>query len=94
MPGKSRRRRGKQGPARKARGRQQRPATGQATAPPGHVESGIPQDTVTPAPGASLSAPPARQAVRHPFIGVELRAIGILAVLMLVVLFALKLVFT
>ncbi len=97
MPGKSRRKRGRQPPARKAQGRRQSPGAGQAAAPggPGRpVEASAPLDAVAPAVGASSKAVTARQPVRHPYIGAELRTIGILAVLMLAVLVVLKLVLT
>ncbi len=67
---------------------------GQATAPAGSVEAGAPPDAVTRAAGVSSKGATARQSVRHPYIGAELRMIGILAVLMLVTLVVLKLVLT
>ena len=94
MPGKSRRKRGRQPAARKAQGRRHSSGVGQATAPGGSVEAGAPPDAVTPAVGVSSKAVTARQSVRHPYIGVELRTIGILAVLMLATLVVLKLVLT
>ena len=94
MPGKSRRKRGRQPPTRKAQGRRQSPDVAQAPAPAGSVVAGVSPDAVAPAVGVSSKAVAAHQSVRHPYIGAELRTIGILAMLMLVVLVVLKLVLT
>jgi hypothetical protein len=91
MPGKSRRKRGRQPPARKTQNRRQSSDVEQAAVPAGSVVARAP---LTAAPEASVSpkVAAARQAIRHPYIGTELRTIGTLAVLMLVVLVVLKLV--
>ena len=97
MPGKSRRKRGRQPAARKAQGRLQSPGAGQAAAPGGSgrsVEASSPPVAVTPAAGVSSKTVAARQPVRYLYIGAELRTIGILGVLMLVTLVVLKLVLT
>ncbi len=91
MPGKSRRKRGRQPPARKALSPRQVLDARQTVAPGGSVEAGAPLAAV-PAVGVSSKAVPAQQPVRYPYIGAELRMTGILAVLMLVVLVVLKLV--
>ncbi len=102
MPGKSRRKRGRQAAARKAQSHRQGPGVGQAGAPgrPGRfIEQGTPPAAApavatAPAAGVSPEVATAHQPIRHPYIGAELRTIGILAVLMVVVLIVLKLVIT
>jgi len=64
---------------------------GQAAAPAGPVEEDAPL-AATPVVDVSPKAATARQSIQYPYIGTELRTIGILAVLMLVVLVVLKLV--
>ena len=97
MPGKSRRKRGGKPPARKARSPRQGLGVRQAAAPGESdgsgqsVEAGAPL-AAAPAIGVSPKVATARQSIRHPYIGAELRTIGVLAVLMLVVLVVLKLV--
>ncbi len=91
MPSKSRRKRGGRPPARKALSPRQVLGARQAAAPGGSVEAGAPLAAV-PAVAVSPKVVAARQSIRHPYIGAELRTIGILAVLMLVVLVVLKLV--
>ncbi len=99
MPGKSRRKRGRQPAARKAQSPRQGPGVGQAAAPGRFGGPGRPGDAgaplaAAPVAGVSPKVATAHQPIRHPHIGAELRTIGILAVLMLVVLVVLKLVLT
>ena len=90
MPGKSRHGRGKYSPpVKKKKGRSSRPSTHTpATAiTQTHKPPSSPDVSVSP-PG--VPAPMARPAaIRHPYIATELRTIGILAVIMLIVLAAL-----
>lgn len=85
MTGKSKRKRGRQTSSRKARGQQRQPATGRVTAAPS------PGGVTTQAEAASLPATAPRpsmkpEAIQSPYIATELRTIGILAGIMLVVL--------
>jgi hypothetical protein len=86
MAGKSRRKRGKQSPSRKARD-QQRPtaATRTSVGPP--TSEAVTRLEVTPPP-AVMSAPQSTrpQTIQFPYIATELRTVGILAGIMLVVL--------
>ncbi len=91
MPGKSRRKRGRQPPTRKNQSRRQSRGVGQTPAPAGSVEARAPL-AASPTAGVSSKVATVRQSVRHPYTGAELRTIGVLAVLMLVVLVVLKLV--
>ena len=93
MPGKSRRGRGKRSPQGKKRGKSrqlsatatQQPAVAQTHEP-------VPRPVVS-APPASLPAPTAKPAtVRYPYIATELRTIGILAGVMLIILVVLAFV--
>ena len=88
MPGKSRRKRGKLPQSRKARSGQRPVAAMRAPA------AGVPRRTVSrpdsssPVVEAPLSAA-AASPIQHPYIGVELRTIGILAATMIAILFVL-----
>ena len=85
MTGKSKRKRGKQHPSRKGR-TQQRAATRAAAPPPAPVEA-VTQPEVAPPPVATSPPQSARpQAIRFPYITTELRTIGALAGIMLIVL--------
>ena len=89
MTGKSRRKRGKQSPSRKARG-QQRPAATTRTpvaSPPSEVVS-QPKAASRPAtePAPQSTRP---QTIQFPYITTELRTIGILAGIILIVLIVL-----
>lgn len=85
MSGKSRRKRGKQHPGRKVRGQQRPPATIRTPAAP------PPSEVVT---RPEVASPPATvplhsgkpQTIQFPYIATELRTIGILAGIMLIVL--------
>ena len=85
MTGKSRRKRGKQSPNRKVRG-QQRPAVVTqvpAAPPPGDA---ITQPEATSTPAALPHQSTKLQTFQFPYIATELRTIGILAGIMLIVL--------
>ena len=94
MPSKSRGGRGKRSPQGKKRGKSrqrfsatvaQQPAVAQAREP-------VPPSTVS-APLASVPTPAAKLAtVRYPYIAAELRTIGILGGIMLIILVVLALV--
>lgn len=93
MPGKSRRKRGKLPQSRKARSGQRPVAAIRAPAasvPRGAVSR---PDSSSPVAEAPLSAAPASP-IHYPYIGVELRTIGILAAVMIVTLFVLYAVLT
>ncbi len=93
MTGKSRHGKGKRSPQGKRRkGRQRFSAT--VTQQPAVVQTREPVPRLTvPAPSASVSTPMAKLAtVRYPYIAAELRTIGILAGIMLVILAVLALV--
>ena len=85
MSGKSKRKRGKQATSRKVRGQQRSPAsTRLPTAPsPGETVT-RPETTSPPATAPRQSVRP--QTIQFPYIATELRTIGILAGIMLIVL--------
>ncbi len=93
MPGKSRRRKGKHLPQSKKRksGRHflatvaQQPAVAQTREPVSRPEVSAPSASV-PTPMAKLAA------IRYPYVATELRTIGILAGIMLIILTILALV--
>ena len=93
MPGKSRRRKGKHLPQSKKRkgGRRflatvaQQPAVAQTPEPVSHPKVSAPSVSV-PTPMAKLAA------IRYPHVATELRTIGILAGIMLIILTILALV--
>jgi hypothetical protein len=88
MPSQPRRKRTKQSAARKARIRQQPPAAVPASAPPDVSPEAAPVS----APSRPLSRPgtprhePAPSPILHPYIASELRTIGVLAVVLVVIL--------
>lgn len=85
MTGKSRRKQGKQSPSRKVRGQQRPAAVTQApAAPPPSKAITQPEATSPPAALPHQSAKP--QTIQFPYITTELRTIGILAGIMLIVL--------
>lgn len=93
MPGKSRHGRGKHGPqSRKRKGRRhslaavaQQPAAAQTPEPVSRPKVSAPAASV-PTPMANLAA------ARYPYVAIELRTIGILAGIMLIILAILALV--
>ena len=95
MPGKARRKRGRQPPTRKTRIRRPihdaAPATVSAESDES-VMTDAPSNAVAPVVGVSSKGAAAQTPIRHSHIGAELRTIGILAVLMVIVLVVLKLV--
>lgn len=93
MPGKSRRDRGKHSGRSKRRRSARVSSAAAAQQPPvSQTYESKPQPEV-PAPLASVPAPVAKvTAVRYPYIAAELRRIGILAGIMLIVLVVLALV--
>jgi hypothetical protein len=85
MSGKSRRKRGKQSTGRKVRGQQRTPAATRVPVTPLPDETVIqPEATSSPATAPRQSVIP--QTIRFPYIATELRTIGILAGIMLIVL--------
>jgi hypothetical protein len=89
MPGKARRKRGKQQPAGKARSRQRPAITSLASvSTPGPADA---QES-TPVTPVIASREPIVSQIRHPFIASELRTIGILAGIILIILIILYVV--
>ena len=85
MTGKSRRKQGKKSPNRKVRSQQRPAAATQApAAPPPNEVITQPEATSPPAALPRQSAKP--QTIHFPYIATELRTIGILAGIMLIVL--------
>ena len=92
MPGKSRHKKGKYHPqSRKGKSRHHVAAATQQPAVPEPRESVGRPAVPAPSPGAP-TAPARRTAVRYPYIATELRTIGVLAGIMLVILVVLFLV--
>ena len=93
MPGKSRRRKGKYSPpTKKKKGRSSRPTilAQQPAVAQTHESVSSPK---VPAPSASVPTPMVKPtAVQYPYIAAELRTIGILAGITLIVLVVLALV--
>ncbi len=87
MPGKSRSKRGRQPQSKKAKNRQRHVATrvSAAVASPGQISQPYVTSPVVETPRPTASPSP----IQHPYITVELRTIGILAVIMLGTLFVL-----
>lgn len=91
MPDKVRRRKKKYSAQSKRKKEQSRPATTVGQQPSGEVVS----STKMAVPSASVPSPVSRPAaVQHPYIAAELRTIGILSGIMLVILAVLALVLT
>ena len=89
MAGKSRRKRNKQSPGRKARG-QQRSTVAARTPAAYPVAETVAQPEAASPPATARPASPTRfQTIQFPYIGTELRTIGILAGMMLIVLIVL-----
>jgi len=83
MPGKSRRKRGKQPRAARAETRQRTAAPSLAPAPEMGRQADVQSRAPAPRPSAVKAAPPSPV---QPYIAAELRIIGILATLLLVAL--------
>ena len=93
MPDKSRRRKGKYSPqSKKRKSRPNRPPV--LAQPPAVAQNHQPVSSpVVSVPSASVTTPVAKPtAIRYPYIATELRTIGILAGIMLIVLVVLALV--
>ena len=92
MPGKSRRKRGKYSIQSKRKGRPRRAIIlAQQPAVTQTHEPVVSSDVST--PSARAPTPMAKpEAVRHPYIAIELRTIGILAGIMLIILIVLALI--
>ena len=93
MPGKSRRKRGKHVQPGKTRSRQHTGPAAQVkaasrTPEPVFRNTAAPRDTAVTRPSASPGV------IQHPYITSELRTIGILAALMITILFVLYIVLT
>jgi hypothetical protein len=89
MAGKSRRKRSRQSPSRKTRA-QKYSAVATPTPAAHPVAETAAQPETTSLPATARPAPPTRfQTIQFPYIGTELRIIGILAGIMLIVLITL-----
>ena len=93
MPGKARRRKGKFSPqSKRKKGKLSRPAVAVQRPAVTQAHEPVPPSNV-PASSTSVPTPVAKPAtIRYPYIAAELRTIGILAVIMLVILAVLALV--
>jgi len=93
MPGKTRRKRAKlSGQSKKKTARQYQPAVAVRQAVAAQAQESVPPSDIS-APPVKEPAPAVKAAaIRHPFIASELRTIGILAGVMIVVLIVLALV--
>ena len=93
MPGKSRRRQGKYSvQSKKKKGRSSRPHTLVQQPASAQTDGPVPSPRV-PVSSASVPTPVAKlEVIRHPYIAAELRNIGILAAMMVVVLVVLAMV--
>jgi hypothetical protein len=85
MAGKSKRKRRRQSPSRRGRGQQRQLATGRMPAAPLHSEATAQPEAM--APPMTATGPSVKPGtIQFPYIATELRTIGILAGIMLVVL--------
>ena len=92
MPGKSRRKRGKYSIQSKKKGRPSRPRLPAQQPAVAQTREPVSSPDMS-APSASAAAPTAKPiAVRYPYIATELRTIGILAGIMLIILIVLAFV--
>ena len=85
MAGKSKRKRSKQSPSRKARSQQRLSATDRVPAAPPHSEVTTQPEIISPTTTVAHS-PVKPEAIKFTYIATELRTIGILAGIMLSVL--------
>ncbi|HEY41573.1 MAG TPA: hypothetical protein G4O18_06910 [Dehalococcoidia bacterium] len=85
MTGKSRRKRGKQSPSRKARSQQRPPAASRVPAAPASSEVTTQPEAISP-PTTAARQPVKSETIQFSYIATELRTIGILAGIMLIVL--------
>ena len=93
MPGKTRRKRAKlSGQSKKKSARQTQPAVAIKQPAAAQAQKTIPPSDVSVSPVIEPAPAVKATVIRHPFIVSELRTIGILAVVMLVVLIVLALV--
>jgi hypothetical protein len=92
MPGKSRRKRGRQPQSRKIKDRQRQVGSrvSAAVISPGPVSQSSATSPVVETPRPTVSPSP----IQHPYITAELRTIGILTVIILGILFVLYAVLT
>ncbi|HEY33138.1 MAG TPA: hypothetical protein G4O10_08545 [Dehalococcoidia bacterium] len=90
MAGKSRRKRVKQAQRRKIETRQRTTAAAPVPITPQPNESAAPPEASSP-PVTAPRQPASTQTIRHPYIGAELRTIGILAGIILITLIILYL---
>ena len=92
MPGKSRRKRGKYSIQSKKKGRPSRPRLLVQQPAVAQTREPVPSPDIS-APSASVTAPTAKPiAVQYPYIATELRTIGILTGIMVIILVVLALV--
>ena len=93
MPGKSRRKRGKHIQTSKTRSRQHVGPTAQVQAR-SRIPEPVSRNTTTSSDATVTRRSTSPSVIQHPYITSELRTIGILAALMIIILFVLYIVLT